>query len=52
MFTATCPLDILVQLLPEIVFQLGAKVRRVEEDGVRELELFLRIGRRGGEDRV
>ena len=39
MFTATCPLDILVQLLPEILFELSAKVGRVEQDGVRELAL-------------
>lgn len=37
---ATRALDILVQLLPEILLELGAKVGRVEEDGVRELALL------------
>lgn len=40
---ATCTLDILKQLLPEIIFQLGAKVRGVQEDGVRQLELSSRV---------
>lgn len=38
-FTTAGALDILVQLLPEVVFQLRTKVRRVEEDGMRELAL-------------
>ena len=39
MFTAARPLDILVQLLLQVILQLGAKIRRVKEDGVRQLEL-------------
>lgn len=39
MFTAACPLDVLVELPPEVVLELRAKVRRVEEDRMCELPL-------------
>jgi hypothetical protein len=39
-FAGTCPLDILVQFLFQVVLELGAKVGRVKEDGVCELSLL------------
>lgn len=45
-FTAARPLDILVQLLLQVILQLGAKIRRVKEDGVRQLENVEHVVRR------
>ena len=39
-FPTTCPLDILVQFLTKVILELRAKIRWVEENGVRELALW------------
>lgn len=58
MLAATRALDILVQLLPEVILQLRAKIRRMEEDRMCELALSsevvasqCRVGRRNERQR-
>ncbi len=48
MFAGTCPLDILVKLLLEVVLELGTEVGGVEEDGVGELALRNQRDQRDG----
>lgn len=39
-FSRTRPLDILVQLLPEVILELRAKVGRMKKDGMRQFTLL------------